>query len=632
MVQTACDSKVSVLYSPSFDVEKEFQISLLIDNSYGYVTSVEVHFNRRGQRPGEDCILKLNYDSQLFDGNRSTFVGKKVFNYPGYRTFIIYVKFMNGEEKVVSYDPINDCAMISDRYIGASHYFWECFGYYDRFVVPDRIRGGVLYQIFIDTHKAVNIPDEVKENIIPWDSPIRWEPVGTTIENGVEVPLYSNYTIYGSYGGNLEGIISDIPRIKSLGVTAIYLTPILDSPSTNRYDTRDYYKIDKMVGSNDDLERLVNTCHEFDIDLGLDLVFNHCSCESPLIEEHPGMFTVPPTYWWGFKTLVQFCQESEEYKKYIAEYLRFIEKRVDFIRLDVADNLLDETLKIIRANFHKYILGEVWKDAVTGEYREFLIGDELDGVMNYRFGNAIYKIVRWKDFESYNAIVNKITRLYPPKALDVSPIFCSSHDIPRKGNILTNPLMPSNGTENVWDIDKLLMWYKDGKFDTYFFRHWSSMHDLVPLELQDEAFKLEGLLLLFQYTLPGLPVIFSGDEVGVQGLRDPFNRKPFPWKELESERSQKYFNMYVRFGKFRNAHQKVLADSRNFKPHHADKHSCVYQRDKLTILANYGEKEINAQELVGTKIVFTVNCNGERDNSLFDGYVKPYEGYVVSAK
>ena len=294
MVQTACDSKVSVLYTPSFDIEKEFQISLLIDNSYGYVTSVEVHFNRRGQKPGEDRILRLDYDSQLFSGNRSTFVGKVLFKHPGYRTFIIYVKFMNGDEKVVSYDPINDCAMISDKSIGASHYFWECFGYYDRFVVPERIKGGILYQIFVDTHKAVDIPEEVKEYVIPWNSPIRWEPVGTTIEDGKEVPLYSNYVTYGAYGGNLKGIISDIPRIKSLGVTALYLTPILDSPSTNRYDTRDYYKIDKMVGSKEDLERLYNECHKYDMDFGLDLVFNHCSSESPLIKDHPGMFTVPP--------------------------------------------------------------------------------------------------------------------------------------------------------------------------------------------------------------------------------------------------------------------------------------------------------------------------------------------------
>ena len=126
-------------------------------------------------------------------------------------------------------------------------------------------------------------------------------------------------------------------------------------------------------------------------------------------------------------------------------------------------------------------------------------------------------------------------------------------------------------------------------------------------------------------------MIFSGDEVGVQGLRDPFNRKPFPWKDFETEYAQKYFKMYTKYGKFRNEHQDVFADSRNFKPHHADESSCVYQREKLIVAANYGEKEMDIPELAGTKVVFTINCNGEKESSVFDGKLRPYEGYVSAA-
>lgn len=598
------NKKINVHYSSPNILGEKMDITLSISNDLGFVSDVTALFNRKGEQPGTEKY-GLIYDETKSTDKISFFTCSIFFYTPGYRTFYIVLK-LNGVEHEIKYDPKVSSAVIAD---GKDLNFWECFSHY-RFTTPDWIKGAVMYQIFVDTFCSSELPEEFSEKIVPWDTFPKWkrDPDGEFRNNQ-------------RYGGNIKGIIKKLPYIRSLvpneTTIVLYLTPILKSPSQNGYDTSDYENVHEMIGNWEDVDKLREEAHKLNMKIILDIVLNHSSNENPLLKEKPEMYSwkhkyTEPNCWWGYKPLVEFNKFSELYISYIKKLLELYAKYFDGIRLDVADNLPDFTLKLIRA-FYKamwnLIIGEVWKNGVTGDGREFFFGDELDSIMNYQFAIAIYRYIRWGNFRNFREIVEGICRLYPKEALAASPIFCTSHDIPRMLNILVGDFM-KEGTEyeTPWDMEKNECWFINGEFSTDKFREWEFEHDRIPEEKMELAYNLQGLTVFLQYTLPGLPSIFAGDEAGVMGYKDPMNRKPFPWDNI----NQRVLNLYRKMGELRNQYKDVFSEV-EFEILEIDESKLVYKRNDLIFILNRTGNNVPLHEYSENEVVFSLKKHEEKN-------------------
>ena len=388
-----------------------------------------------------------------------------------------------------------------------------------------------MYQIFPDrfyksTKKHENIPEGriMREN---WEDTPYYKPD----ENG---HVWNN----DYFGGDLEGIKEKLPYLKGLGVTCIYLNPIFESHENHRYNTANYRKVDPLLGTNEDFKDLCAEAKNYGISIILDGVFSHTGADSIYFNKFNRYDSVgaynskdseffpwytfyeyPDKYeaWWGIDTLPNVQENNEKYTEYICgdggvlDY--WISMGAAGYRLDVADELPDEFLdnlnKCVKKNGKdKLIIGEVWEDASNkesyGVKRKYLLGHQLDSVMNYPFRSAIMNYVMGgSPFEFRNAVMT-ILENYPKPSVDVLMNSISTHDIERAINIL--------GGESC-----------EGKDKDWMCNHW----------LNDKEYELGKnrmkCAMALQYFLPGVPCIYYGDEAGVQGYKDPFNRRCYPW-------------------------------------------------------------------------------------------------------
>lgn len=202
-------------------------------------------------------------------------------------------------------------------------------------------------------------------------------------------------------------------------------------------------------------------------------------------------------------------------------------------RLDVADELPDCFIDDLRVAVKTekpdgILLGEVWEDATTkfsyGTRRRYLLGVQLDSVMNYPFAEAVTDFARNGVAESFESSVMTIIENYPKEALDVLMNHIGTHDTERA-------------------ITKIA-----GEKSDYRDRQWQSEHSLSEEEYK-RGVKLLKLCAAIQYTLPGVPCVYYGDEAGMQGYKDPFNRAFFPWGRENRELQ----NYYIRLGKVRRS-------------------------------------------------------------------------------
>lgn len=408
---------------------------------------------------------------------------------------------------------------------------WQQTVYDNGFKVPDWLAGGLIYQIFPDRFFASG---NEKENV-PRDRFLvsDWSKQP---EYRQDDPIYKLGNDY--YGGDLAGITEKLPYIASLGVTCIYLNPIFEAHSNHRYNTADYLKIDPLLGTEQDLETLCKTAEQYGIGILLDGVFSHTGddsryfnrygrypekgacqgAESPYFpwytfEEFPNRYAA----WWGISDLPETKENNPDFTEFITGeqgVLRYwLKKGIRGWRLDVADELPDAFLDRVRAAVKAerpdaLLLGEVWEDASNkisyGARRRFLLGKQLDSVMNYPFANALIDYVCGGDAECLAETVLSVIENYPPDVLHVLMNHIGTHDTAR---ILTR--LATNG-KPVGD------------------RAWQSRQVLCKEDYQN-AVKLLRLAAVLQYTLPGVPSLFYGDEAGVQGYGDPFCRCTFPW-------------------------------------------------------------------------------------------------------
>lgn len=414
---------------------------------------------------------------------------------------------------------------------------WQLSVYERSFKTPDWLAGGVMYQIFPDRffrsdESKTGVPSDRKlhEN---WNETPDWEPD----EDG-------KITNNDYFGGDLRGIEEKLGYLKSLGVTCIYLNPIFESHSNHRYDTADYSKIDPLLGDEKDFAHLCTTARRMGIRVILDGVFNHTGSDSVYFNRHnryagKGAYNSknspyypwytfrnwPDQYecWWNFLTLPSVNELNPQYNEYINGRGGIIKKWLSAgaggWRLDVADELPDAFLEQLRVaaktrSNDALILGEVWEDASNkmayGIRRRYFLGGQLDSVMNYPFRNAILGFLTGGNPADMMEIILTVLENYPPQVIRLLMNHIGTHDTERALTVLAGEPLGGHG------------------------RRWQSTTHLSK-ERRNHGRKRLRLAAVMQFTLPGVPCIYYGDEAGMEGYRDPFNRACYPWGKEDTE-------------------------------------------------------------------------------------------------
>lgn len=425
---------------------------------------------------------------------------------------------------------------------------WQQTVYSASFETPDWLSGGIIYQIFPDRfynsgNKKKNVPED---RFICED----WFQTPEFRQPNDKLRLGNDY-----YGGDLKGIEEKIPYLKSLGVNCIYLNPIFEAHSNHRYNTADYLKIDPSLGNENDLLSLIKTAKNSGIEIILDGVFSHTGEDSIYFNKYNRYDSVgafnstdskyfswykfdnfPNDYssWWGIKSLPETNEDDLSFSNFITGengVIRYwLKKGIKGFRLDVADELTDGILDKIRIAIkseskENYLLGEVWEDASNkisyGYRRRFLRGKQLDSVMNYPFANAIIDFVKTGKGETLNNTVLRILENYPAPAVKLMMNHIGTHDTTRILTVLSTDKMPHTREEQ----SKVIL----------------------SEEEINRGIKRLKIASVLQYTLPGVPSLYYGDEAGMTGYGDPFCRAGYPWGKENNE----LLNHYRTLGEFR---------------------------------------------------------------------------------
>ncbi len=436
---------------------------------------------------------------------------------------------------------------------------------------PDWVKHAVFYQIFPDRFartSRTDLPPTMQVPLEEWDS----------------AP-----TIQGYKGGDLWGIAEQLDYIQSLGVTAIYFTPIFQSACNHRYHTHDYYQIDPLLGGNDAFFDLLNAAHDRNLKVVLDGVFNHASRGffyfNDILENGPhspwvDWFRIegwplsaydgdrPANYegWWDNRALPEFNHDNPQAREYImriGEY--WIEQGIDGWRLDVPFDVKTEGFwvefrsRVKAINPEAYIVGEVWTDA-----SEWLQGDQFDGVMNYLFtGPAIAFTAKDKvsmplvesvsydpspalDAKGYAEKIESLLNLYDWEIQQTQLNLLSSHDIARALSVASG------------DID---------------------------------SFLLATLLLM---TFPGAPSIYYGDEVGLPGKLDPDCRRVFP---KEEQWNQKVLMAHKSLIALRHAHPALRTGKYQTLAAEGECYvfSRILEKEMIVVALNTGESVVQVR-------------------------------------
>ena len=357
-------------------------------------------------------------------------------------------------------------------------------------LAPDWVKDAIFYQIFPDRFCRSPKYSAVGK-FVQWDS----KPTRTNM-----------------FGGNLAGITDKLKYIADLGATAIYLCPIFKSNSNHRYHTVDYFEIDPVLGTLKDFDNLVKKAHALGLRVILDGVFNHCSRgffqfnslmelgeDSPYVDWfHVHSWPIhaysgKPNYecWWNYPALPKFntdCADVREYLFSVAEY--WTKRGIDGWRLDVPNEIDDDSFwqefrrRVKAINPEAYIVGEIWDNP-----ERWLKGDQFDGVMNYPFRKAVMQYLFDENPISTGEFCEKVRSAFPENRFGTPMNLLGSHDTTR---IASQP------------------------------------------RTSPERIRLALALLFF---MPGAPCIYYGDEIGMEGGKDPDCRRTFPWDQLKARKA-----------------------------------------------------------------------------------------------
>ena len=421
--------------------------------------------------------------------------------------------------------------------------------------VPTWFGEGMTYQIFPDRFCRSRIPDPaglVGGRTVHQD----WadEPVYRPDEHG-------EIRNRDFFGGDFQGVISKLDHLKDLGVETLYFNPIFEAAENHRYGTADYDRIDPMLGCNEDFTRLCDEAHRRGMRVMLDGVFNHTgyvsryfngdgfypdvgACQS-WDSPYRSWFQFihwPDRYesWWGIYSLPAVNESDPGYRRFIfgdedSVVRRWLRAGADGWRLDVADELPDDFVAGIHAAARAekpsaVVIGEVWEDGSTkvayGVRRKHILGGHCDGLMNYPLRSAILSYFSGGRAEDFVQSMETIRENYPPFAFYSAMNSLGTHDTPR---ILT--LLGAGGERRDQSRDWRANFRLEGD----------------ALRLAKERLRAAALLL---FCFPGSPTVYYGDEAGMEGFEDPFNRRTYPWGHEDGE----LLDWFKQLGALRKTH------------------------------------------------------------------------------
>ena len=555
--------------STAFNINNEAQIKLCIPRALGTVESYldifhENVYDKAMTVSGEWAGIDGEYDVYIFEINTKE-IGTGLYFLRPSLSVVGNTLFGHKWAGGIYFDTNPDLTNMMQMSI--------CDFKYEE---PKKIRGGVIYHIFVDRFNrggVVEVPDGAR--LLRSD----WKVIP-------EYPEYPGAHLYNNtfWGGTLWGIIEKLDYIKSLGTTAIYLSPIFKAYSNHKYDTGDYMTVDPIFGGEKAFEALIDACKKRDIEIILDGVFNHTGSDSLYFNKYGRYqgtgayqsrhseyfdwydfkeFPNKYTSWWGIEILPRINPDKPECGNYFVGENGVIAKYRDMgiygFRLDVADELSDSFISKIKNRLTErqsdmILYGEVWEDASNkssyGHRRRYYLGNELDGVMNYPLRKGIIDYITGNGTESLAYAMTDVSYNAPERVLHNQMNLLGTHDTERILTVL--------GGESVEGM---------------------SNSQIATLRMDPARRRLAVNRLISAYTIlstmPGIPTIFYGDEAGLEGYKDPFNRMPFPWHREE----QKLLEHYKKLGNIR----------RQTKVYEDGEYRLLELNSKLLVFARYDD-------------------------------------------
>ena len=564
-------------------------------------TAVECHILHEDSTPAQTVTMTRHSQQDAYE----IFQGQFSFAEPGLYFYYFHITNNHGSFRLYK---------DGDRTNMEAGDLWQVSCIPADFTVPDWARGALIYQIFPDRFNKSGSPDltgKLGPYIVheDWNEEVFWQPTpeGEVLNNDF-------------YGGNFRGITEKMDYIASLGTTILYLNPISKSFSSHRYDTGDYKQPDPMLGTEAEFTDLCEAAHAHGIKVVLDGVYSHTGSDSLYFNKKntfPGtgayqsenspyhswftFYQWPNSYhsWWNFETLPTVNKMDPEFIKYIitdedSVVAHWLKLGADGFRLDVADELPDAFIKLLRDRIRAIrpdalLIGEVWEDASNkksyGGRRTYFTGGELDSVMNYPFRTAIINFLReWDSGRALKEAVMTIMENYPPQVIQCNMNLLGTHDTPR---ILTALVDDFNGSR----------------------REQAQRH----LSRQRLLMARERLLMagFIQYMLPGSPSLYYADETGMEGYKDPFNRRTYPW----GNENKMLLDHFRQLGQLRRDHEALrLGDIQFFQ---AEDQRLGFKRSyngkSYTIYVNRSEDFWNVP---AGKIVFAHNMRAIASDKL----------------
>lgn len=515
--------------------------------------------------------------------------------------YFCHMEFTSGGVRYYTAFDAADCCYTETHFVNET----QILVYDEKYTAPEWLFGGVMYQIFPD--RFARGGETVKRNDALYDED--WE-------NGIpEYPAVRGASFPNNthFGGSLYGVADKLDYLSSLGVNCIYLNPVFEAYSNHKYDTADFLSVDRSFGGDKALSELVEKAHSRGMYVILDGVFNHVGNDSIYFDAYGKYgngacqgknspyyewFTFneyPHAYesWWGIKNLPRTVR-CESYISFITETVipKYMKMGVDGWRLDVADELesefLDRIAKAIKScKSDALIIGEVWEDASNkvayDERKRYFRGRQLDSVTDYPIRNAIIDFVKCRNAEFLVETVNTLYRNYPPHKLACVMNFLGSHDTERIATVLGGE--PDMGEDNAVLAVKRM-----------------------PCDVRESTKELLKQAYLLLASLPGVPCIYYGDEIAMEGYHDPFNRRTFP----QSGFDDKYVEFFRTVNKIRRseplfASSELAAEVVSDGVAHITR---IKDGKKLHILANMSDSAYTANGINGRDLLTDAVYNG----------------------